>query len=476
MMVRKSKIVATIGPATANLDVLVQAFTAGVDIIRINSSHGDDREHLLYIDLVRKASKKSSKPIPILLDLQGPKIRLGDLENTPIKLTNGSEIVITNKPVTGNANTLSVNFPNLSQYAKPNMRVLIDDGKIALTILKVLDDKVFAKVINGGDVYPQKGVNFPDLEEYLSGFTDFDRQKLKFGMTNGVDLIAASFVRNAQDIITIRDFITTELNHPTIPIIAKIELASGLKNLNEILSVTDGVMVARGDLAVEISAEKVPIAQKQIIEAANQSGKYVITATQMLESMINSPTPTRAEAADIANAIFDGSDALMLSEETAIGSFPIESITIMDAIIRESEVHLESWARWSGNSWIDKMDEDAYFIAKAAKDLAYDRDVGAICVFTLSGNSALIVSKTRPPVPIFAFTPRREVYNRLGIYWGVIPIFIEEASTIEEMLLIIDNHLLKSKLLKPSDQVVVVCGFPIKDYKPPNLTLLHTLG
>ncbi|MGB9669312.1 MAG: pyruvate kinase, partial [Anaerolineales bacterium] len=354
--------------------------------------------------------------------------------------------------------------------------VLIDDGKISLTILKVLDDKVLAKVNNGGDVYPHKGVNFPDLEEYLSGFTDFDRQKLKFGMTNGVDLIAASFVRNAQDIITIRDFITTELNHPTIPIIAKIELASGLKNLNEILSVTDGVMVARGDLAVEISAEKVPIAQKQIIEAANQSGKYVITATQMLESMINSPTPTRAEAADIANAIFDGSDALMLSEETAIGSFPIESITIMDAIIRESEVHLESWARWSGNSWIDKMDEDAYFIAKAAKDLAYDRDVGAICVFTLSGNSALIVSKTRPPVPIFAFTPRREVYNRLGIYWGVIPIFIEEASTIEEMLLIIDNHLLKSKLLKPSDQVVVVCGFPIKDYKPPNLTLLHTLG
>jgi len=476
-MNRKTKIIATIGPAIAQLPLLSQVIEAGVNVIRLNASHGDDEEHLHYIDLVRRASIDCEIPIPIMLDLQGPKIRLGELEKSPIQLRNGDEINITTESVKGNSHTLSINFPQLSDYAQPGMQVLIDDGKITLSILKVEPGRILTKVICGGDLYPHKGVNFPDLEQFLPSFTEQDRHNLELGMKNGIDLLAVSFVRSAQDISDIRNYIHSKY-HPDnpIPIIAKIELASGLKNIQQILTVADGVMVARGDLAVEISAAKVPIAQKQIIEAANRAGKYVITATQMLESMINNPTPTRAEATDIANAIFDGSDAVMLSGETAVGNYPLEATKVMDTIIREAEAHLSSWSRWSGSSILEGSDEDAYFVAQAAKDLAYDRNVAAICVFTKSGRTAAIVSKTRPPVPIFAFTPNEEVFTRLNIFWGVEPFLTKEVSTLEAMLEIIEKQILQTGLLKQGDQVVVVCGFPIGGFKPPNLALLYTLG
>ncbi len=475
-MSRKTKIIATIGPTTAKLSILVQIIKAGVNVARINSSHGDDEEHISYINLIRRASKISGLPIPIMLDLQGPKIRLGELSQSPIHLHEGDEILITNEPIVSDKHTLSIDFPQLFNYAKPNMRILIDDGKIELSILNIEQEKIISKVVRGGELYPHKGVNFPDLEEYLQGFTEKDRHNLALGVEHGVDLIAVSFVRSAQDIIEIREYLNKELHADnSIPLIAKIELASGLRNIAEILAVADGVMVARGDLADEISAAKVPIAQKQIIEAANRAGKYVITATQMLESMINNPTPTRAEATDIANAIFDGSDAVMLSGETAIGNYPLEATKVMDIIIREAELHLSTWSRWSGSSILDGKDEDAYFVAQAAKDLAFDRNVAAICVFTISGRTAAIVSKTRPPVPIFAFTPNREVYTRLGIYWGVEPFLTKKVTTLEAMLSIIEKKILQTGLLKQKDQVVLVCGFPIKGFRPPNLALLHTL-
>lgn len=476
-MNRKTKIIATIGPAIAQLPTLIKVIEAGVNVFRINASHGDDKEHLHYIDLIRCASKECGVPIPIMLDLQGPKIRLGELEKAPIHLNDGDEVVITTEPSQGNIRSISINFPHHSEYAQSGMQVLIDDGKISLSIFKVEPGKITTKVICGGDLYPHKGVNFPDLEQFLPGFTEQDRHNLALGMKNGIDLLAVSFIRSAQDIIEIRNYINSEFqSENSIPIIAKIELASGLKNIDQILAMADGVMVARGDLAVEISAAKVPIAQKQIIEAANRAGKYVITATQMLESMINNPTPTRAEATDIANAIFDGSDAVMLSGETAVGNYPLEATKVMDTVIREAEAHLSSWSRWSGSSILEGNDEDAYFIAQAAKDLAYDRNVAAICVFTKSGRTAAIVSKTRPPVPVFAFTPNKEVYTRLGIYWGVEPFLTQEVSTLEAMLVIIEKQILQTGLLNQNDQVVVVCGFPIEEFKPPNLALLHTLG
>ncbi|MGB9669392.1 MAG: pyruvate kinase, partial [Anaerolineales bacterium] len=269
-MNRKTKIIATIGPAIAQLPLLSQVFEAGVNVIRINASHGNDEEHLHYIELVRGASIDCGVPIPVMLDLQGPKIRLGELESSPIRLNNGDEIMIMAEPQKGNAHAISINFPELSDYAQPGMRVLIDDGKITLSILHVEPGKILAKVLCGGDLYPHKGVNFPDLEQFLPSFTEQDRHNLALGMQHGIDIIAVSFVRSAQDIIDIRNYINSEFNQDnSIPIIAKIELASGLKNIDQILAVSDGVMVARGDLAVEISAAKVPIAQKQIIEAAN---------------------------------------------------------------------------------------------------------------------------------------------------------------------------------------------------------------
>jgi pyruvate kinase len=331
-------------------------------------------------------------------------------------------------------------------------------------------------VIVGGILKSNKGINLPGSHLSIPGFTEKDEKDLRFGLTQGVDLIAISFVRSEQDVARVRQEITNfSPDHSQTPIIAKLERPEALNNLQEIIEAADGVMVARGDLGVEMPPEKVPIAQKQIIDAANRQGKIVITATQMLDSMIEKPRPSRAEASDVANAILDGTDAVMLSAETASGKYPIETLQMMNAIIIEAEKHHHEWGHWKGAA-ISSTGDDATSITRAARELAHDLNVAAIAVFTQTGRTAALMSKAFPRVPILAFTPVETTYRRMAIYWGVFPYLVPSADTMEEMLSHVDNAMIASTPLKSGQQVVVITGFPIGEMRPPNLALLYTIG
>lgn len=475
-MSRRTKIIATLGPASSTPPIVERLILAGVNVFRINCSHGTQDDRIQLIHLIQEASHRLSLPIAVMIDLQGPKIRIGDLEKKYINLQEGHRIILDTKPEAGNHHRLGVGLPSLPATARPGAQILIDDGKIELKLLEGDSNQFIAEVVHGGKLFPRKGINFLDVEINLPHLTPKDEKDLLVGLQEQIDAVAVSFVQRSQDISAVKEKIRVLCPAcENLPIIAKIERPQALTNLSDILTVSDGVMVARGDLAIEISPQKVPIAQKQIIERANLCGKYVITATQMLESMINSPVPTRAEASDIANAIFDGTDAVLLTGETAIGKYPEQTVRMMDSIICEAECHIATWSRWAGSTITESRDEDAFFITQAAKDLAYDRNVSAICVFTKSGYTAALMAKTRPPVPIIAFTPSAEIYRRLSLYWGVEAYFTENAKSIEEILNIINRLMLESKRLQPLEQVVVVCGFPIAEYRPANLTLLHTI-
>jgi pyruvate kinase len=311
----------------------------------------------------------------------------------------------------------------------------------------------------------------------ITGFTEKDEADLAFGLSLGVDAVAVSFVRTAGDIARVRKAIeelTTQLQDT--PIIAKLERPEALDNLEAIIQAADGVMVARGDLGVEMPPEMVPIAQKRIIATANQHAKVVITATQMLDSMIHNPRPTRAEASDVANAIFDGTDAVMLSGETAAGKYPVQAVKTMHAIVCQAEEHLTEWGRWGGQVREAFCDDDTYYLTRAASELAHDRNVAALAVFSESGRSARVLSKTRPIVPILAFTPNPQTYQRMNFYWGVQPRLVGRAGTIEDMVQIVDNDLLATETLEPGQQVVLICGYPVQSIRPTNLALLHTIG
>jgi pyruvate kinase len=342
--------------------------------------------------------------------------------------------------------------------------------------VSVYDKGFKARIIQGGKLFSHKGVNLPGIELDIPGFTEKDQADLKFGLDNDVDAVAISFVRNANDIICIRDFIIK--NKPSrinMPIIAKLELPQAISNLESILDVADGVMVARGDLGVETSPADVPVIQKKIILAANRKNKLVITATQMLDSMIENPRPTRAEASDVANAVFDGTDAIMLSGESANGKFPVESVRMMDAIALEAEKNIADWGHFFQQS-IGKDQDDAFAIAIAARELAHDREVACIAVFTQYGRSALFQSKARPQVPILAFTPIEETYRKLGLFWGVIPYLVPFSNSLEEMIHHVESALMESAAMLPGQKVVMISGFPISAMRTPNLALLHTIG
>jgi pyruvate kinase len=319
-----------------------------------------------------------------------------------------------------------------------------------------------------------KGISLPEAHLDISALTDKDIVDLEFGIKLGVDAVALSFVASEMDIYRLREIIfkiAPENEH--LPIIAKLERPEALDRLEQIMDATDGVMVARGDLGVEMSPEKVPIAQKRIIECANRNAKVVITATQMLESMIHNPRPTRAEASDVANAIFDGTDAVMLSGETAVGEYPIQAVEMMDKIICQAEAHVEEWGHWHGPTVADSQGDDTIFMSLAVRELAQDRNVAAIAVFTMSGRTALFVSKTRPGVPILAFTPEMRTYNRLELCWGVTPFLVPHSSTFDKMLADVDVALKGSGVVKPGQQVALTCGYPVATISPTNLVLLH---
>jgi pyruvate kinase len=344
-------------------------------------------------------------------------------------------------------------------------------------VTRVFDDRVETQVALGGLLKEHKGVNLPGAQLNIPGFTHKDEEDLAFGLEQGIDAVAISFVRSAKDIQLARQAITRfETARSSTPIIAKLERPEALDNLEEIMHNADGVMVARGDLGVEMSAEAVPIAQKEIIESANCHARVVITATQMLDSMIYNPRPTRAEASDVANAIFDGSDAVMLSGETAAGRYPVQAVETMNDIICEAESHLDKWGHWKGTCTPESHQDDAFFVTLAARELAHDRNVAAIAVFTQSGRTALLMSKTRPQVPILAFTPNEKTYQRLNAYWGVQPHKVQHVETIDDMLKVVEAAMIASSTIKSGQQVVVICGYPVREVRPTNLALLYTVG
>ena len=477
-MTRKAKIVATIGPASQDEETIEKLFLAGMNVARMNFSHGTHEQHAERIARIRQVSEKLGTPVGVLQDLQGPKIRVGELQN-PIQLSEGEQIYLyatgTNPPE-NSGQKIPVDFRQLFDSVRTSDRLLLDDGRLTLEVVSVKDrNALTAKVIVGGPLTSHKGINLPGVRLRIAGFTEKDEADLAFGISQDVDAVAVSFVRTADDVKKVRYAIERFSSGKRLPLlIAKLEKPEALDNLNVILDVVDGVMVARGDLGVELPPERVPALQKHIIRTANARAKLVITATQMLESMITNPLPTRAEASDVANAIFDGTDAVMLSAETAAGKYPLESVQMMDRIVREAESHFMEWGAEQSVNGFEQS--DAASMARAAQALANDKNVTAVACFTTQGQTAWLMSKIRPRVPVMAFTPNENTYRRMAFMWGVRPQRVEFANSLEEILDHVDAALMRSDVVHPGDQVVLVCGFPVGAIRPPNMALLHTVG
>ena len=457
--------------------MLEKLILAGMNVARLNFSHGTHSEHAERIACIRELAEKLGKPVGILQDLQGPKIRVGILDPA-MDLLQGETVTLhaENKKAPSNQErAIPVAFAELFDCATTGDKILLDDGHVSLRVVETGDTYLHAEVLVGGRLSSHKGINLPGVHLTIPGFTDKDRADLAFGLSQNVDFVAISFVRTAQDVETVRnemEAIDEEGAHPLV--IAKLEKPEALDNLEEILAVADGVMVARGGLGVEMSPELVPIAQKRIIQAANNHGKIVITATQMLDSMIINPLPTRAEASDVANAIFDGTDAVMLSGETASGAYPLEAVQMMDRIVRSAETSFQDWGHYNAPSVA--TGDDAASMTRAARELAHDLNVAAIAVFTHTGRTALLMSKARARVPILAFTPDQATVGRMALLWGVSPYFVPMSSTLRDMVNKADAKLMASGWLQPGQQVVVISGFPVSTVRPSNMALLHNVG
>jgi pyruvate kinase len=483
MLERKAKIVATIGPSCQDVDTLRRLITAGLDVARLNFSHGSHDDHACRIKTIRELSKELGKPVSILQDIQGPKLRVGDLGPEGLTLKVGEQVILSNvepkslKPELAQLPFIPFDVPNLVKSLMPGNRVLMDDGQLELEVEEVAEDYILAHAILAGVLKSHKGVNLPGANLDIPIVTEKDYDDIVFGLSQGIDFLAISFVRTAADVEQVRKILhDLSGGKSTVPIIAKLERPEAIENLHDIVHAADGLMVARGDLGVETSPAKVPTIQKKIIQAANKHAKIVITATQMLDSMIHNPRPTRAEASDVANAIFDGTDAIMLSGETASGSYPIESVAMMDTITMEAESHFAEWGHQPDAPLAElSHNDDAVSITMAARELAHDRDVAAIAVFNQTGHTALIMSKARPRVPIMAFTPELETFQRLSLYWNVTPFLVPHADTVESMLEHVENSILTSTTIKPGQQVILVTGFPVGQYVLPNFALLHTI-
>jgi len=455
--------------------VLIKLINAGMDVARLNFSHGTYESHAARASTLRLVAKKLNRPLAILQDLQGPKIRVGTLP-VPLTLVAGQPANLYPEGTSHHDNTItaiSVDFPQLFYSVKPNDRILLDDGRLALRVKSVQKNLVTSVIMVGGELTSHKGINLPGIRLNIPAFSEKDAGDLEFGLSLGVDYVAISFVRVPEDVATVKQIVKSRHGEQAPLVIAKLERPEALDNLDGILDIADGVMVARGDLGVEMAPEDVPGAQKRIIQEANRKGKIVITATQMLESMIHSPIPTRAEASDVANAVYDGTDAVMLSGETAAGEYPVDSVILMDRIVRHAESNFDLW----GHAQVIEADEnnDAVAICLAARELAHDRNVEAIAIFTRTGRTAILMSKGRPCVPILAFTPVDETYRRLALAWGVTPHHVPLADTMEEMIEHVEKALKEKGSVQAGEKVVIVTGFPVRDFPQPNMALLHTV-
>ena len=469
---RRSKIVATVGPASRDPAVLERLLRAGVDVVRLNFSHGEHHEHLRVAQAARALARVSDRPLAVLQDLSGPKIRTGRVAQ-PIALREGEGVVITtDESVEGRPGLLSTSYEPLPRDVQPGDRILLDDGRVELRVARTAAQEVDCVIVHGGLLGSHKGMNLPGVRLSAPALTAKDRKDLAFGIANGVDYVALSFVRKAADVEEAKRLIR-ELGG-SAPLIAKIEKREAVDDLPAILEATDGVMVARGDLGVELSTEEVPVLQKRIIEGANAAGKVVITATQMLESMIESPRPTRAEASDVANAILDGTDGIMLSGETAIGAFPVEAVATMARIALYTEQHygLRAPARVSGHQGTLV----ARSLARVANSVAQELDCKLIVAFTESGSTARLLSSYRPQAAIAALTYNDETYRRLALCWGVTPIRTQFAPTTDEMVARGEDLLKAKGFVRTGDVVLMMAGHHSHTRGATNMLRVHTIA
>ncbi|HVA95831.1 MAG TPA: pyruvate kinase [Candidatus Dormibacteraeota bacterium] len=470
MNFRSAKIVCTLGPVSNSSEMIERLMRAGMDVARLNFSHGTHEIHAGTITRLREKSAKLSKPIGIIADLQGPKIRTGPLvDHQPVQLRAGQRFTISTLALTGTSAGVSTTYKRMPREVSRGNRILLGDGLIELRVLSTTSNTILCLVVNGGLLGEHKGINLPGVKLRIPALTPKDHADLAFALERGANFVAVSFVRRAEDVQLAKAIVARSRRH--VPVIAKLEKPEAIENLDSILRVADGVMVARGDLGVEMSPEKVPVVQKLIIAKACEARLPVITATQMLESMTQNPRPTRAEASDVANAVFDGSDALMLSAETASGAYPVESVQMMDRIIREAEAY---------NPHVLRPQPAQFNIAETAAELichaSEELQMKVIAVFTESGFTARLVSKHRPRRPIIAFSTRQETRRLLSLYWGVMPRTIGTVKNIEDLVQAAEKKLLEEKLVKRGDVVGIVAGTPLFVGGTTNFMKFHVIG
>lgn len=467
---KKTKIVATLGPASSSQQMIMKLMKAGADIFRLNFSHGDHAQKQQLIDNIRSVSEKLGYQAGILADLQGPKIRTGKMAGDGMHLVRGQEVTITTDDILGADGVIPTIYKSLPHDVVPGSRILLDDGLLELRVTSIDGALVKCHVVTGGLLKNNKGINLPGVKVSAPCLTEKDLEDLEFALEAGVDFIALSFVRTPQDVEELKRIIYMRGKHT--PVISKIEKPEALKNFKEILKVTDAVMVARGDLGVEVEAEKVPFYQKKIIKACNEAGKPVITATQMLESMILNPRPTRAETSDVANAIIDGTDAIMLSAETAAGSYPVDAVATMSRIavdVEKAELHQESEQRVISTPSI------AQAVAESACRAANTLNAKAIAVFTRSGSAATLISRFRPRIPIIAFTTSQTTQSRLSINWGVTAVKKALVDDIDQAIHNVELTLLEAGY-KKGDIIVFIMGMPLEARGSTNIMRIHKLG
>jgi pyruvate kinase len=468
---RHSKIVCTIGPASRDPRVLRKLLEAGMDVARLNFSHGSHAEHLNCIQALRATAQKLKKTITILADLQGPKIRTGVLAGgVPVQLRMGQAFTITTAKILGDSTRVNTTFLPLPREVHRGDRILLSDGLIELRVERVSGRDVNCRVVNGGALGEHKGINLPGVPLRVPALTPKDRDDLKFALAHGVDYIAVSFVRRPEDVLLAKSLIRRA--RKDTPVIAKLEKPEAIDNLEGILRVSDGVMVARGDLGVEMSPERVPVVQKQIIARAREFRRPVITATQMLESMTENPRPTRAEASDVANAVFDGSDAVMLSAETASGKYPAEAAAMMASIICEAEQSMTDFARPATQEKLKVAETVAELVCHASREL----HMRCIVVFTHSGFTARLISRYRPLLPIVAFSPEAQTRRRMALIWGVQPLPIPDLRKVDQLAEISEERLLEERLVRKGDVIAVVAGTPMGVRGTTNFMKFHVIG
>ncbi|MBI4971256.1 MAG: pyruvate kinase [Candidatus Omnitrophica bacterium] len=455
---KKTKIVATVGPACGQAEKLEALILKGADVLRINASHTTPATLRQWIKIIRKAAASVKKSVGIIVDLQGPRVRTGTLKSkTPLALKNGEEFLILIGNMPGSGHVITTSCREFPLMVKKGDRVLLDNGNMELEVLRVNHEGVKCRVISGGVLGENKGINLPYAPATLPALTEKDLMDLRIAAGMNVDYIALSFIRSAEDVNTIKRWL--KRNHKEIPVIAKIEKPSAVKNIDAVMTVADVMMIARGDLGIELGVEKVPAIQKALIELCRRINKPVITATQMLETMMEANHPTRAEVSDIANAVFDGTDAVMLSGETSIGKYPVESVRVMAKILRETEQHVMPPSLHDVNgARHEKRFSPIRAITHAAFDAANNMGAKAIVVFTVSGRTALLVSKLRPNCPIFVFASSKQEILRMTLLRGVVPILIPHSGSADEMIRLGDSLILRHGLLKPGDPVVLISG------------------